>query len=121
MILGVNGIRLVRDRSGVARAIEAFLDSLEEVEHPFSEVRVYSPAPIPGDVRLPGVARNVVLRSPLPPALWEQVVLPWAHPKGAPLLCPSYVLPVFARCPTLLVHHGSYEGYGDAAQVFSRW
>jgi glycosyltransferase involved in cell wall biosynthesis len=31
------------------------------------------------------------------------------------------VLPVLARCPTLLIHHGSYEGYAHADEVFSRW
>jgi hypothetical protein len=30
-------------------------------------------------------------------------------------------LPLLARCPTLLTHHGSYEGYKDAAQAFSAW
>jgi glycosyltransferase involved in cell wall biosynthesis len=121
MILGVNGIRLVRDRSGVARAIEAILNTLERVDHPFTEVRVYTPARLPSEVTLPSIAHNVVLPAPLPPALWEQVMLPWAHPPHAPLLCPSYVLPVFARSPTLLIHHGSYEGYAEAAQVFSWW
>jgi len=35
------------------------------------------------------------------------------------LFCPSYIVPVLARCPTLLIHHGSYEGYPAASQVFS--
>jgi glycosyltransferase involved in cell wall biosynthesis len=121
MILGVNGIRLVRDRSGVARVIEAILNGLQDVEHPFTEVRVYTPAAIPAEVRLPSIARPVVVRSPLPPSLWEQLILPWVHPRRYPLLCPSYVLPVLTRSRTLLIHHGSYEGYADAAQVFSWW
>ncbi len=41
MILGVNGIRLAVDRSGVARCIEALLRCFGELKHPFSEIRVY--------------------------------------------------------------------------------
>lgn len=121
MTLGVNGIRLVRDRSGVARAIEAILGRLGELPHPFERINVYTPVPLPSDVRLPPGAREVVVPSSLPPSLWEQVALPRAHGRRGVLLCPSYVLPVMAQCPTLLIHHGSYEGYKDAAQVFSWW
>jgi len=33
-------------------------------------------------------------------------------------LCPSYIIPFAARCPTFLIHHGSYEGY---PQAFPWW
>ena len=118
MILGVNGIRLVGKRSGVGTAIEALLNSVGELDHPFREFRVYSPAPIEDDVTLPFCARNIVLASPLPPGLWEQFTLMWAHGSNDLLFCPSYVIPILARCPTLLIHHGSYEGYPRA---FSWW
>lgn len=118
MILGVNGIRLIRNRSGVARCIEAVLGCMSELDHPFSEIRIYTPEPIPHDVRLPACAVNVVLRSPLPPGLWEQFTLPRAHGSKDLLLCPSYVVPLTARCPTFLIHHGSYEGY---PQAFDWW
>lgn len=121
MILGVNGIRLVGKRSGVARAIEAVLNCMGEMDQPFDDIRVYSPQPIDPQVRLPAIARNVVVRSPLPAGLWEQVALPAAHGKEGVLFCPSYVQPLFPRCPTLLAHHGSYEGYKDAGEVFSTW
>jgi len=39
MILGVNGIRLVVKRSGVARCIEALLRDFG-IAHPFDEIRV---------------------------------------------------------------------------------
>ena len=121
MILGVNGIRLIGQRSGVARAVEAVLNCLSEMEHPFQEIRVYSPRPIDPGVRLPSIARNVVLPSRLPPGLWEQITLVRAHGSRDVLFCPSYTAPLFTHCPTLLAHHGSYEGYKDAAQVFSAW
>src|SRR5262249_6855570 len=119
--LGVNGIRLVTPRSGVGRAIEAILRSLGELEHPFRDIRVYTPIPLDRTITLPPGARNVVLPSPLPPVLWEQVTLWRAHDPTVPLFCPSYVMPLLARCPTLVVHHGAYEGFTGADQVFSRW
>jgi glycosyltransferase involved in cell wall biosynthesis len=118
MILGVNGIRLVGARSGVARAIEAILRCMAEMDHPFREIRVYSPKPIPNEVVLPSCATNVVLPTSLPNAVWEQVTLPKAHGDKDLLFCPSYVIPLLARCPTFLIHHGSYEGY---PQAFSWW
>lgn len=121
MILGVNGIRLVAKRSGVGRAIEAFLRCLDDVEHPFTQVRVYTPQPLDSSVTLPRGAVNVVLPSRLPPGLWEQITLPAAHGSRDVLFCPSYVMPLAARCPTLLAHHGSYEGYKEAAAAYSWW
>ena len=118
MILGINGIRLVSDRSGVARCIEAVLKCMGEMDHPFHDIRVYTPKPIPDDIVLPPCARNIVAPSSLPPGLWEQITLPRAHGDRDVLFCPSYVMPIMARCPTLLAHHGSYEGY---PQAFSWW
>ena len=118
MILGINGIRLVGDRSGVARCIEALLSQFDTLSHPFTEIRVYSPAALPDDVKLPSMAKSIVLQSRLPYSLWEQIVLPRAHGRAGLLLCPSYVIPLFAHSPTFLIHHGSYEGYPEA---FSWW
>jgi glycosyltransferase involved in cell wall biosynthesis len=118
MILGVNGIRLVGKRSGVGQCIEAMLSCMARMEQPFRDIRVYTPTPLSNDVVLPAPARNVVLPSRWPLAIWEQVTLPRAHGHQNVLLCPSYVIPFFARCPTLLIHHGSYEGY---PQAFSWW
>lgn len=118
MILGINGIRLVRHRSGVARCIEAFLRCLDEIAHPFTEIRVYTPAPLDDRTYLPQGGRNVVLPSRLPNALWEQVTLPAAHGRSGLLFCPSYVIPLVTACPTFLAHHGSYEGY---PQAFDWW
>ncbi|HWP03392.1 MAG TPA: glycosyltransferase family 1 protein [Gemmatimonadaceae bacterium] len=114
MILGINGIRLTLARSGVARCIEAVVRLLGELHHPFREILVYSPSPLPQDVALPPIARNVVARARLPLALWEQFVLPLRHGAKGVLLCPSYVVPVLARSPTVVIHHGSYEGYPAA-------
>jgi glycosyltransferase involved in cell wall biosynthesis len=118
VILGVNGIRLVGKRSGVGRCIEAVLKCMATMDHPFSEFHVYSPAPVHEEVKLPACAKNIVLPSPLPSALWEQFTLLGAHGDKNLLLCPSYVLPFLARCPTFLIHHGSYEAY---PQAFSWW
>ncbi len=118
MILGINGIRLVAQRSGVARCIEALLRNLDELDHPFTEIRVYTPIALDERTYLPAGAINIVLPSSLPLALWEQITLPRAHGRRGLLLCPSYVIPLLARCPTFLIHHGSYEGY---PQAFDWW
>jgi glycosyltransferase involved in cell wall biosynthesis len=118
MILGINGIRLVVGRSGVARCIEALLVQLDRLEHPFDEIRVYTPCELPEDIRLPSMARSLVLPSRLPLALWEQVTLPWHHGRAGVLLCPSYVAPLFSAVPTMVIHHGSYEGFPKA---FNCW
>jgi glycosyltransferase involved in cell wall biosynthesis len=91
---------------------------MDLLEHPFSEVRVYTPEPIDSDVKLPACAKNVVVKAPVSNAVWEQFVLPAVHGGKNVLLCPSYVMPVLATCPTFLIHHGSYEGYPGS---FSWW
>ncbi|MGH9946528.1 MAG: glycosyltransferase family 4 protein [Pyrinomonadaceae bacterium] len=118
MILGVNGIRLSVSKSGVARCIEALLRCFGKIEHPFDEIRVYTPKPLDADIYLPACVKNVVLPSMLPYSAWEQITLPRAHGGKGLLLCPSYVTPLLARCPTFLIHHGSYEGY---PQAFDWW
>jgi glycosyltransferase involved in cell wall biosynthesis len=118
MILGINGIRLAAKRSGVARYIEALLRSFGEVNHPFTKIQIYTPSPLDPEIYLPPCAENVVLTSVLPLAGWEQVTMLRAHGTKNLLLCPSYVSPLAAACPTFLIHHGSYEGY---PQAFDWW
>lgn len=114
MKLGVNGIRLLGRRAGVGQAVSAILRSLDAVDHPFTEITVYSPTPLPGDLELPRGASNVVVPSGLPPGIWEQLRLPRVHGREGVLLCPSYLVPLWARSPTVVIHHGSYEGYPAA-------
>ena len=118
MILGVNGIRLIGKRSGVGRCIEALLRCFGEILHPFDQINVYTPEPLGSDIYLPPGATNVVLPSITPSAFWEQQTLLKAHGRKNLLLCPSYVIPLMAHCPTFLIHHGSYEGY---PQAFNWW
>jgi glycosyltransferase involved in cell wall biosynthesis len=93
---------------------------MAEMDHPFTEFRVYTPEPIADEVALPPCATNIVLPSPLPLAIWEQLTLLRAHGDRDLLLCPSYVIPLMARCPTFLIHHGSYEGYPQAFDWWTR-
>lgn len=114
MRLGINGIRLLGKRSGVGRVVEAIVRYLGELEHPFDEIKIYTPEPLGLDVFVPTTVESVVVSSPLPKGLWEQLILPFAHRGDDLLLCPSYVAPIFSRGPILVVHHGSYEGYPQA-------
>lgn len=121
MILGVDGVRLATIRSGVARYIENVLRVWEESEHPFERVVVYTPRPLEP---LPFPAARTEMRHVRGAgslAVWEQLDLPRAHGRRAPLFCPSYVAPLAARCPIALVHHGSYEGYPGAFPWWRRW
>ncbi|MDQ3145626.1 MAG: glycosyltransferase family 4 protein [Actinomycetota bacterium] len=120
MILGVDGLRLLGNRSGVGRVLEALLEGLGEVRHPFDEIRVYTPEVLDDSRGLPAGARNVIVPSHLAPGLWQQISLPRAARLDSVLLCPSYVAPVRPRCPTVLIHHGSYEGYPAAFPWFDR-
>ena len=114
MRLGVNGIRLVTIRSGVARYIENMLINWARGDHPFDEIRVYTPEPLAEERFATAPLRNVVVSGWGPYAVWEQLHLPRAHGSRDILFCPSYVAPVAARCPVVVVHHGSYEGYPEA-------
>jgi glycosyltransferase involved in cell wall biosynthesis len=118
MILGINGIRLSVKRSGVARCVEALLRCFEELDHPFTQIRLYTPEPISPDIYIPECVESVVLPSNLPFAAWEQLTMLKAHGDKDLLLCPSYVSPLAAKCPTFLIHHGSYEGF---PQAFDWW
>ena len=119
-ILGVNGVRLTGQRSGVGRAIEAIVSNLAAMDHPFSAIKLYSPTPLPADIVLPTGIESVVAPASGSLAMWEQFTLPRIHGDRDLLLCPSYIIPIFARCPTFLIHHGSYEGYPSAFPWWSR-
>ena len=114
MFLGVNGLRLVTVRSGVARYIENILGCWGQIEHPFDEILIYTPKALADDGIWAQRTRNVVVRGRGPYALWEQFHLPRAHGRDQILFCPSYVAPLGARCPIAVVHHGSYERYPQA-------
>ena len=114
MILGVDGHRLLGVRSGVARVLEDLLIQLDQIGHPFDAIRLYSPAPVKDAVSLGARVHNVVLRGARSMALWQQFALPRAHGRAGLLLCPNYTLPLLVRSPTLLIHHGSYEGCPEA-------
>jgi glycosyltransferase involved in cell wall biosynthesis len=116
--LGVNGIRLVTPVSGVARYIENVLRCWSEMEHPFPEVRVYTPSPLGPKVKIPPSHRSVVVPSRAPYWFWEQCHLSKAHGERAVLFCPSYVAPLRSKAPIVLIHHGSYEAY---PQAFGWW
>ena len=120
MILGVDAQRLLGQPTGVARVLEALLHHFDEVSHPFGEIRLYSPEPLSTDDRWPAASRTVTVRGRGGAGLWQQIHLPRAHGADGLLLCPSYTVPLLARKPIALIHHGSYEGYPSAFPLLRR-
>ena len=72
------GVRLVVVH-GSRPQIEAILRTLDELDHPFREIRVYTPTPLDAGTYLPAGASNVVVPTRRSSAFWEQVDLPRAH------------------------------------------
>ena len=120
MILGVDAQRLLGQPTGVARVLEALLHHFDESSHPFGEIRLYSPEPLLPDDRWPAASRAVTVRGRGGAGLWQQVHPPRAHGAAGLLLCPSYTVPLLARKPIALIHHGSYEGYPSAFPLLRR-
>ena len=109
------------NRSGVARAIEALLHTFAELDQPFDDIRVYTPEPIDDGVRLPSIARNVVLPSPWPP---EPVGTDHAAARARlarRAVLPELCLTAVRALPDPVAHHGSYEGYAERKEVYAWW
>jgi glycosyltransferase involved in cell wall biosynthesis len=88
------------------------------MEHPFREIRVYTPSALGPRVKIPPSHRSIVIPSRAPYWFWEQSHLARAHGRDAVLFCPSYVAPLRTKAPVVLIHHGSYEAY---PQAFGWW
>jgi hypothetical protein len=107
MNLAINGRRLLGKRCGVGRYLEYLLRGWDGLDHPFERILIYTPGELEEPVRLPPRAELRILRAPLSLTYWEQAVLPRHQRAGDLLFCPSYVVPLAARGPIVLTHHGS--------------
>jgi glycosyltransferase involved in cell wall biosynthesis len=106
-------------RLGVGRYIEYMLRYWPETRHPFSDIVVYTPGPIPAPPALHESIRVQPLGPAVPPALWEHAVFPLRKPRDDVFFCPSYVVPLLSSVhPVVVTHHGSYEALPSA---FSWW
>ncbi len=114
MNLDINGIRLTGRRFGVGRYIEYLLRCWDAIERPFDEIRVLTPGELDGTFELPAFVDHRIVRTRLPNAYWEQVVLPRRHRASDLLFCPSYVAPLAARGKLVVTHLGSYEAIPSA-------
>ncbi|CAN5907902.1 glycosyltransferase family 1 protein [soil metagenome] len=121
MRLGVNGLRLTGARLGVGRYLEYLLRWWPTLEHPFSEIAVYTPE-IPADpIALQDPIRLELLGPSVPAALWEHLVLPLRKPRDDLFFCPSYVVPLLTRSrPLVVTHLGSYEAIPSAFPWWER-
>ena len=113
MNLDINGIRLTGRRFGVGRYVEYLLRCWAEQEIPFEAVRLFTPREVEG-VPIPAYVDHRVVRTRLPNAWWEQVVLAREHDRSDLLFCPSYVVPLAARGKIVVTHLGSYEAMPEA-------
>ncbi|HEV2131090.1 MAG TPA: glycosyltransferase family 1 protein [Longimicrobiaceae bacterium] len=115
MRLGVNGLRLTGARLGVGRYLEYLLRWWPTLEHPFSEIAVYTPE-IPADpIAVQEPVRLQLLGPRTSPAVWEHLVLPLRKPRDDLFFCPGYVVPLLSRGERIVVtHHGSYEAIPKA-------
>ena len=109
--LGVDALRLSTIRSGVARHLENVLRCWSHDAHPFDQIRAYVPAPLDDERGLGESTRVEVVKPWFHLAVWQQLQLPIHHGRKNVLYCPSYVAPLMAKCPVVLLHHGSYEAW----------
>jgi glycosyltransferase involved in cell wall biosynthesis len=131
--LALDGLRLLGERCGVGRYIEALLREWDagvasgavagaRGVGAFETIDVYTPRPLDDAAAYGGAASPRVVPTRLPDAWWEHVVLPRAaHAAHADLLfCPAYIVPALARCPVVVTHLGSYEALPRAFPLGSR-
>ncbi|HMZ52607.1 MAG TPA: hypothetical protein PK988_10105, partial [Candidatus Sumerlaeota bacterium] len=101
MNIGVNGIRLVTPKSGVGRYIENVLRCWNDKPGLLEKVHVHTPLPM--KETLPAICENIVTPARGGFGAWEQFQLPKAHGERDVLFCPSYIAPVRAKAPVVLV------------------
>ena len=106
--LGVLAHRLDGPVTGVGRylanLLEQWAGQLDAGDFPFRRIVLLADR----STRHPAPRRGFAVRaarSSLPQALWEQVRVPLLTRGLAVLFCPSYSVPLLARCPTVVVTH----------------
>jgi glycosyltransferase involved in cell wall biosynthesis len=118
--LAINGIRLMGKRHGVGRYIEYLLRHWANMEHPFGQIRLYTPRELEEPIELPKFVEHKILQTSHSNAYWEQVILPRFHRQTDLLFCPSYVVPLAIRGRTVVTHLGSYEAIPSAFPWYER-
>ena len=106
--LGVLAHRLDGPVTGVGRylanLLEQWAGQLDAGHFPFRRIVLL----VDRSTRHPAPRRGFAVRaatSNLPHALWEQLRVPRLTRGLAVLFCPSYSVPLLARCPTVVVTH----------------
>lgn len=105
-VLGVNAQRLLGDRAGVGRYLASLLAAWARDPGPFSRIVLHAPAPLPAAALPrdhPFELRDRVSRGPA--GGWEHFVLPRAARGASVLFCPSYVVPLGWRGPSVVTIH----------------
>jgi glycosyltransferase involved in cell wall biosynthesis len=112
--LGIDAHRLLGSQTGVARYLSALLHEWADGEHPFGEVVLYVPRPLPPDV-LPRehsyYVRVLPARGPL--GLWHHITLARAARETDVLFCPAFIAPLAYRGPFVVtIHDTAHENVG---------
>jgi glycosyltransferase involved in cell wall biosynthesis len=110
MRLGISAGRLVSHRYGVGHYIEYLLREWARVSLPFDCITLYTNSPIDAEILgLSPVYRNRVVKSPIMPLFWEQVMLPVAARHEDVLFCPSYTMPLAYPGRCVVTNHAIYD------------
>ncbi|MBA2244383.1 MAG: glycosyltransferase family 4 protein [Gemmatimonadetes bacterium] len=108
--LAIDGKRLIQARTGPARWLEHMLHHWSVMEVPFEAMRCYTPAPTENRWARPPKLSHAVLASPLPPFLWENLVLRRAASRDDILFGASYTIPLGYPKRAVVSIQGIYEG-----------
>ena len=108
--LGINGWRILGQRTGVGRYLLEILRHWDDelVRGRFDEIVLYTPRPV-GDLGLPATIANRVLRPEARMLVWDNVAF-GPRARHDVLFCPSFSRPLVVRGrPVVTIHEATYR------------
>jgi len=108
--LGINGWRILGQRTGVGRYLHEILRNWDDelVRGRFGEIVLYTPRPI-GDLGLPATIVNRVLRPDARMLVWDNLAF-GPRARHDVLFCPSFSRPLVSRGrPVVTIHEATYR------------
>jgi len=112
VVLGVNGLRLSRQRLGIGRYIEYILRYWDAMLAPNERVIIYVQEPVDlSDLELSDRFEVRVLPSRMKDVFWETLVLGRRCREVDVLFNPSYTIPLFYRGQSVVATHSANEAH----------